>query len=186
MGYHELTLNPAVSRKFLTALEENDPPLPLEDGDFLVARGMSGLHRGTLVSLAWGLPLYVLRKPTDTDHHDSFAKVRGCMWLDGKAPPQEGRAIFVDDFIASGATLAVVKDVVPIWGIVLLGSWSVVDRCKESRVDWAVIIDESGSYGVDVRSDPLEPEESNVEMDTHPAADPEGTDVLQGDPEAPL
>lgn len=81
------------------------------DFDVLVATGMSGACVAFPLALRLRKPVAILRKPSD-DCHQARSRFA---WI-GDAHVQGGRALFVDDFMASGDTYERVREAVTTLG----------------------------------------------------------------------
>jgi len=74
----------------------------LAEFDSIAVRGVSGIVVGAPVALALGRPLVVIRKPTENAHSSRHVNT-------GQIGAQY---VFLDDFVASGATRKAVADAI--------------------------------------------------------------------------
>lgn len=75
--------------------------------DFIAVRGCSGMVVGAPVALRLNKPLVIVRKPEEDSHSFGRSVIN--------AQNAHGRYIFLDDFIASGATHRAVQEMLSLF-----------------------------------------------------------------------
>jgi len=71
--------------------------------DFIAVTGMSGVIPAIPLSLATGIPVAILRKPTEDCHHIGMSDTID-NWINGHVVREGQRGLFFDDFVSAGDT----------------------------------------------------------------------------------